>query len=131
MIMQLTHFLSQLLGLYLIIVSVSMLTQKQATMGIITSVIENPPMLFILEILGVLGGLAIVLWHNVWSSGLLPFLVTLVGWVTLVRSTIFLFLSPQVMLKVFKAIRCEQNYYAFVGISLLIGVYLTYAGFAG
>ena len=128
--MKLTAFLARFLGLFLVIESLSMLAQKQAMVDITTSLIQDHPLLFILKILGVLGGLAMVLGHTVWSGGLLPVIVTLIGWATLVRSVVLLFLSPEAVLSFIKAIRYEQNYYFLAGISLLIGVYLTYAGFA-
>jgi len=113
-----------------VIESLSMLAQKQAMVDVTTSLIQDHPLIFTLKILGVLAGLAMVLGHTVWSGGLLSVIVTLIGWVTLVRSVVLLFLSPEAVLSILKAIRYEQNYYLLVGISLLIGVYLTYAGFA-
>jgi hypothetical protein len=128
--MKLTAFLARFLGLFLVIESLSMLAQKQAMVEITTSLIQDHPLLFILKILGVLGGLAMVLGHTVWSGGLLPVIVTLIGWATLARSVVLLFLSPEVVLGFIGAIRYEQNYYLLAGISLFIGGYLTYAGFA-
>jgi len=127
--MKLTAFLARLLGLFLVIESLSMLAQKQAMVDVTTSLIQDHPLIFTLKILGVLAGLAMVLGHTVWSGGL-SVIVTLIGWVTLVRSVVLLFLSPEAVLSILKAIRYEQNYYLLVGISLLIGVYLTCAGFA-
>jgi hypothetical protein len=80
------------------------------------------------EILGLAAGLAIVLGHNIWSSGLLALIVTLIGWSTLIRSIILLFLSPEAIERFIKAVRYEQNYYLFTAIPLLIGLYLTVAG---
>jgi hypothetical protein len=50
-----------------------------------------------LEILQFLGaitlaaGLAMVLAHNIWSGGALVVVVTVVGWITLIKSLLFLF----------------------------------------
>jgi hypothetical protein len=127
--MKVTVFLARFLGLFLIIESLSMLTQKPAMLELITRLIQDRPLLFIVEVLGVLGGLAMVLGHTVWSGGLLPVVVTLIGWVALIRSVVLLFISPEAVQNFVTAIRFEQNYYLFVGISLLLGLYLTYAGF--
>ncbi len=129
--MQLTHFLAQFLGLYCIIVAAVMFVRKQAMLEIVMSLIQNRPLLFLVEILGLITGLAMVLGHNVWSKGPLAFVVTLVGWVALVRSTVLLFLPPDAIGRFLKAIRYEQNYYVFAAITLILGLYLTYAGFAG
>ena len=128
--MKLTVFLAKFLGLFLIIESLSMLAQKAAMLELVTSLMQDRPSLFIVEILGVLGGLAMVLGHTVWSGGLLPVIVTIIGWVALIRSVALLFIPHQAMLDLISAIHLEQNYYLFAGISLLVGVYLTAAGFA-
>jgi hypothetical protein len=131
LLMQLTHFLAQLLGLYCIIVAVVMLTRKEAMLGIVTSLIQNRSLLFLVEILGLITGLALVLGHNVWSKGPLALIVTLVGWVALIRSTVLLFLSPEAIGEFLKTIRYQQNYYLFTASALILGLYLTFAGFAG
>ena len=123
-----TSFLARFLGLFLIIESLSMMAQK-SLLDIINNLIQNHPLLFLVEILGVLGGLAMILGHTVWSGGLLPVIVTLTGWVALIRSIVLLFISPEAVFNFIRAIRFEQNYFLFSGISLLIGVYLSYAGF--
>ena len=111
--MQLTHFLAQFLGLYCVIVAVVMFVRKQAMIGIVMGLIQNSPLLFLVEILGLITGLAMVLGHNVWSRGPLAFIVTLVGWVALVRSIVLLFLPPETIGRFLKTIRYEQNYYVF------------------
>ena len=103
---------------------------KGRNLELITSLLQGRPLLFIVEILGVLGGLAMVLGHTVWLGGLLPVVVTIIGWFALIRSVALLFVSPQAVLNLISAIHLEQNYYLFAGISLLVGVYLTCAGFA-
>ena len=127
--MQLTRFLAQLLGLYCIIVAVVMLVRKEAMLGIVMNLIQNRSLLFLVEMLGLITGLAMVLGHNVWSKGLLAFIVTLVGWVALVRSTVLLFLPSETIGRFLKIIRYEQNYYVVTTIILILGAYLTYAGF--
>lgn len=87
-------------------------------------------MLFIVEIFGVIGGLAMALVHNVWPGDLLPFVVTLIRWSTLIRSVVLVFVSPAAVLRVMRIIRYEQNYYLIAATILLIGVYLTFTGFA-
>ena len=127
--MDLTHFLARLLGLYCLVISIMMLSRRQAMLAIVTSCVQNRALLFLVEILGLAAGLAIVLGHSIWSSGLLALIVTLIGWSTLIRSIILLFLLPEAIERFIKAVRYEQNYYLFTAIPLLIGLYLTVAGF--
>jgi hypothetical protein len=125
-----TVFLGRLIGLYLILVSLSMAAQKQATVETITALVHNSPLVFVTGIIAVAAGLAIILGHNVWSGGALPVIVTLVGWVTLVKGALLLFLSPEAESRFFFAgLHYDQLFYVYVAIDLLLGVYLTYAGF--
>src|SRR5450432_1729319 len=91
-----TIFLSRLIGLYCILVALSMITRKQATLESVTAVLRDPSMMFVLGAITLVAGLAMVLAHNIWSGGALAVIVTLVGWMMLIKSLSFLFLSPEV-----------------------------------
>jgi hypothetical protein len=81
----LTTFLSRLIGLFSILVSLSLVTHKQATLETLTALVHNPPLLLTFGMVWLITGLAMVLGHNVWSGGALPVIVTLVGWLILLR----------------------------------------------
>ena len=91
-----TLFLSRLIGLYCILVAMSMITRRQATLESVTALLHNPSMILILGVITLAAGLAMVLAHNIWSGGGLAVVVTLVGWITLIKSLLFLFLPPEV-----------------------------------
>src|SRR6266581_7173274 len=89
----LTIFLTRLIGLFLILVSVSMLTHKQTMVETAGALIHDRPLLLIVSMLALTGGLAMVLSHNVWSGGVLPVIITLFGWIILIQGLFLLFLS--------------------------------------
>jgi len=125
-----TTFLSRLLGLYLILISLAMAAHKQATVESITAMMHNPPVLLVTRVIAVAAGLAMVLGHNVWSGGVLPVVVTLTGWLMLIKGSLLLFLSPAAASGVFLAgLHYEQFFYGYMGITLVLGIYLTYGGF--
>jgi hypothetical protein len=53
-------------------------------------------MIFVLGAITLVAGLAMVLTHNIWSGSALVVIVTLVGWVTLLKSLLLLFLPVAV-----------------------------------
>ena len=53
----------------------------------VTAFVHNAPAVMFASTLAVIGGLALVLGHNVWSGGLQPVLVTIFGWVLLIKPT--------------------------------------------
>jgi hypothetical protein len=123
-----TKFLGKLIGLYCILVSLYMLTHKQAMLDMVTALLHNPSAMFFVGLLGTSVGLALILGHNVWSGGALPVVVTLVGWAALIKGLLFLFLSPNAAPTIFLAeLHYAQLFYVYSGFTLLLGLYLTVA----
>lgn len=108
-----------------------MFAHPQGTVDIMKAIIRDPPLLFISGLMGVTAGLAIVLAHNVWSGGALPVVVTLFGWVSLIKGTLLLVLSPEMESRVFiVGLHYEQFPNLYAAFALLLGTYLTFAGFS-
>jgi hypothetical protein len=63
------------------------------------------------------------------ERGTLPVVVTLVGWLILIRGLLLLFLSPAAAIGLFAGLHFEQLFYLYAGITFIIGAYLAYAGF--
>jgi hypothetical protein len=127
-----TAFLSRLIGLYIILVSSAMVLHKERTLDIVNGIVGNPPLLFVVGIMGATAGLAIVLAHNVWSRGALPVLVTLTGWLALLKGMLLMFMSTTAgASEIFLAtLRYEQRFHFYMAFSLILGAYLAYSGFA-
>jgi hypothetical protein len=125
-----TLFLSRLIGLYCMLVTLSMITRRQATVETVTALLQNPSMMLILGVITLAAGLAMVLAHNIWSGGAFVVVVTLVCWMTLIKSLLILFLPPEMEAEFFLGqLHYGQLFYLYTGISLVLGVYLTYGGF--
>jgi len=125
-----TLFLSRLIGLYCILAALSMMTRRQATVETVTALLQNPSMMLILGVITLAAGLAMVLLHNIWSGGAPAVVVTIVGWITLVKGLLFLFLPPEMEAGFFLGqLHYQQLFYLYGVISLVLGVYLTYSGF--
>jgi hypothetical protein len=105
-----------------------MVTRKQWTIETVTALLHTPPLLFLLGVMAVPVGLAIILGHNVWSGGAVPIVVTLIGWSTLAKGLLFLFLSPEAASGLFLgSLHYEQLFYVYAAFSMLLGIYLTAA----
>jgi hypothetical protein len=125
-----TRFLSRLIGLYCILIALSMMTRRQAIVEAVTVLLQNPSMTLILGVITLAAGLAMVLAHNIWSGGALVVVVTLVGWITLIKSLFFLFLPPEIEAGLFLGqLHYQELFYLYTGVSLVLGIYLTYGGF--
>ena len=126
----LTLFLSRLLGLYYLLAALSMFLHKQTYVETVTALIHDSPVMFVVGIITVIAGLAMVLAHNRWSAGGLAVVVTLIGWITLVKGLLFLLLPSELDAEFFLSkLHYGQLYYFYGAISVVLGVYLTYGGF--
>ena len=122
-----TPFLARLIGVFSIVLVAAMLVRGSA---LVETVIGDRAIMFDLALISVAGGLAIVIGHNVWSGGVLPVVVTLVGWLILVKGLFLLFVSPELFAKLFAQIHYGEHFYVYLAPALVIGLYLTIAGFA-
>ena len=125
----LTVFLAKLIGLYCVLFGLAMASQKQAMVDLVAALMRNGPVLLIVEAIAVTAGLAIVIGRNVWSGDALPVIVTLLGWIILIRGVALLFLSPTAKIRFFEMFRYADLFYLYAGITLVLGLYLTIAGF--
>ena len=124
-----TVFLSKLIGLYCLLVALSMLTHREATGAAVNSLFHDPAVLLIGGLVAVVVGLATILGHNVWSGGASAVIVTLFGWIALIKGIIILFLPTQVAAGYLAALHYEQLFYFYAALMVALGAYLTYAGF--
>jgi len=123
---RLTVFLARLIGPFFVLLVVALLVRGSATVE--TAVADGPVML-VYAIISLAMGLAMILGHNVWSGGALPVVVTLVGWLILAKGLLLLFVTPEALNQVFDHMQYGEHYYLYLTPSLLVGLYLTWAGF--
>jgi hypothetical protein len=125
-----TLFLSRLLGLYCIVRALSMFLRGQLMVDTVASMLGNAPLMLFLGIVVVIAGLAMVLTHNIWSGGTLTVLVTLIGWIALIKGALFLIVPPGSSTALFlNGFHYQQLFYVYAAIALIVGLYLTYGGF--
>ena len=124
-----TIFLSRLLGLFLLIVSLSLFLRRPEVLAIMSALIQDGPLLLILGMAALVAGLAMVLTHNIWSGGALPVVVTLFGWIILLRGLVLLMLPHEMIVRLFEMSRLGDFFIIYAAIPLILGLYLTFAGF--
>jgi hypothetical protein len=107
-----------------------MVVRRQATVDAVAALLQNAPLPFVVGVIALVAGLAMILSHNVWTGGVLPVIVTLIGWLTLIKSLLFLFLPPQAVAGLYLGrLHYEHFFYLYAAISFVLGAYLTYGGF--
>ncbi len=123
---RLTVFLARAIGPFTIVLVAALLVRGSA---IIEASVADGPVMLVYATISLAMGIAMVLGHNVWSGGALPVVVTLVGWLILAKGVLLLFLAPGAVPRMFEQMRYSQHYDLYLAPALLIGLYLTWAGF--
>jgi hypothetical protein len=126
---QATVFLAKLLGLLLIIMGISMVVQQENTLHIWFALVNNVALVYVVGLFTVAAGLAMVLCHNVWRGGLLPIVVTVLSWITLLKGITALVLPVELAQASFTALEYDRLLYVYIVIWLVLGIYLTVEGF--
>jgi heme/copper-type cytochrome/quinol oxidase subunit 3 len=127
---QSTLFLSRLFGLYCLIIAGAMLARRQFTVDAVAALLQEPPLLYILGVILLFAGLAMILAHNRWRGGPATVIVTVIGWLTLLKGVVFVGLSPLPARELYLLqLRFAERYYFYVVVTLALGAYLTYQGF--
>jgi hypothetical protein len=124
-----TIFLARLFGLFMTVVALWMLVNEAGLSAIIEALVQDRPATLLLSLMCLGSGLAVVLGHQIWSGGIAPVLVTLLGWLLLIRGVALLFLPPNLIEALVNAVSGPAWLYPVGVVALALGLILTYAGF--
>ncbi|MGB6987584.1 MAG: hypothetical protein WBD74_16550 [Candidatus Aquilonibacter sp.] len=126
---QATIYLAKLFGLFLLILDLSMFVQRQNTIDTWVALVHSAPLIYVVSLVTIAAGLAVVLAHNRWRGGALPVVVTLLGWITLLKGVFALVLPADLAMQVFASLNYDRYFYIYACIWLVLGAYLTVGGF--
>lgn len=123
-----TVFLARYIGSFTIIETILMFLYRTNAQQRIYDVLYDRALAFTYGLITLAIGLAIVTTHNVWRGGPLPIVVTIVGWLLLVRGIVLQAIPPELAQTALNALHFEPLYYAYLSAPLALGVYLLVAG---
>jgi hypothetical protein len=123
---RLTVFLARVIGLSTVVIVVGLLVRGSA---MIEATVADGSVMLAYAIISIAIGVAMMVGHNVWSGGALPAVVTLVGWLIFAKGLLLLFLTPEALNRFFERMQYGQHLYLYLAPALVIGLYLTWAGF--
>jgi uncharacterized protein YjeT (DUF2065 family) len=120
-----TEYLATVIGWYLVAVSLFMLFRQEQMKPIITDVMEQRGLLFVLAIITFILGLLMVTSHNIWVMGW-PVVVTVFSWLVLLSGLLRLF-CPDTVIKMGKSFLDNPIRMKIAGVvSLVVGLYLLF-----
>jgi len=121
-------FLARLLGPMYVVLAVALFFKPQMFRTVLKDFIASAALVYLSGFFGLLGGMALVLVHNVWALDW-RLLITILGWIALARA-LFAIFRPEWSLKAGNAILAHQPIFLAAAFrNLLIGVILSYYGY--
>jgi len=93
--METTLFLAKVFGLYLLAMGLLMALRRKELSATVEALADNRPLVFLVGVLVLILGLALVVSHNVWIAGW-PLVVTVLSWLVLTKALAYLLLPFEV-----------------------------------
>ncbi|WP_439544413.1 hypothetical protein [Hyphomicrobium sp.] len=116
-------------GPIMIALAAAMLINRRAIVGVITDMAKAPAFIFLAGLLTLLGGLAIVRAHNVWSFEW-SVLVTVIGWLAIVSGLARIIWPDRIASIANRILSSENAITLWALVALTLGAFLTAKGYA-
>lgn len=125
----LTLYLARLFGLGMLLMCGLFAVRPEATMAAIQSMMVNPGLVLVAGLFAFVAGLAMVIGHNRWSGGALTVVVTVLGWLTLIKGGAVLAAPPSALAILYHGVGYPGSFRWVMAIAALAGLWLTWAAF--
>ena len=119
-----TIFIAQVLGIFFVIAGVSMIVNRRGTAEAIRASVENRGILWLWGFLAVLVGATVVMQNNVWTSGF-PLLVTILGWLAVVKGA-FILILPASAVTLYRKVNGSAMLVISGIVAVILGLVLLY-----
>lgn len=122
--MSFTFFLAQVFGWYFLLIGALFLFKRKEFVEAATEMVKSKAMLLIVGLIATLGGLMVVLSYVGWGAGMIPTLVTILGWAVLLKGLAIIFLPQQVVNAWTRWSHMEKFAYLYAAVTIIIGLFL-------
>lgn len=126
--MELSYFLAQVFGLMMLFIGLGMFIDKAYYEKIFKDFVDSPSELLTSGVLALAMGVALVTYHNIWDGEWWVVLITIFGWIALLKGFLRL-LFPKMVMGMLKSIMKGHHMQSMAIVSVVLGLVLTYYGF--
>ncbi len=128
--METSLFLAKMIGPLLLAISAAVLVNQDNMRDMAADFLEHRGLIFLAGILTLLGGIAILLTHNVWVLGW-PVIITILGWLSVIGGA-FRIIFPDSVKSMGAAMLEKRGLFTAAGIIQgVIGAWLCYVSYMG
>ena len=125
----LTVFLARFFGLFCLLMCAALAVRPKASVIAVHSLMNSPGLLLVTGICTLAGGVATVIGHNVWQGGALPVVVTVLGWLTLIKGFALMITPPDKLGNFYRVMHEPQRFRIYMGVCTAFSLWLTVAAF--
>jgi cytochrome bd-type quinol oxidase subunit 2 len=120
-------YLARLIGPMLLVVGLSVLINRENFRTMAKEIVASPEMMFMIGLLMLLGGLAIIIAHNVWSGW--PTIITVFGWLFAIGGAARILFPDAV--RSLQSAALDKPAMPLIGgtVQAILGAWLCYAGY--
>jgi hypothetical protein len=127
--METSIFLAKLVGLYLLIIAIVLNARRDIFLKSVMAYCANPGLIITGGTLSLLGGLAVLIGHPIWTLDWRG-LITILGLLTFIKGIVHLACPEFVFFLASNIIQNKHYYFIYLLIIALIGLYLSAKGFS-
>ncbi len=128
--MELTILLLKFWGFYLFLMGLSVLINKSTWKSFVSELSSNKHFTFLAGIFALIIGMLVVSYHNVWSGGFDVVIVTILGWLSLVKGVGYLLFPSKAVASIARKFMEGSFITPWAAIILILGAYMLLSGFA-
>ncbi len=121
-------YLAQLLGPILVLLGLSYAFRLNSFPKLIKDFAKDSGLMHISVLLMMLGGVALILAHNVWEWGW-PLIITILGWAVLLKGLLYAFFPGAMLKMATKMMKMKWIFVFAVLLWVVFGLGLTYYGY--
>jgi uncharacterized membrane protein YvlD (DUF360 family) len=122
--MNISIVLAQVLGIMFVVMGLSMLFQKKYMLSVVEELVQSKSFMWIGGFMALTMGAVMITLNNVWTSGL-PLVITVLGWLALIKGAFFLLL-PDTAVSYYKKVNKEWKFVLAGLVVLILGLVLLF-----
>jgi hypothetical protein len=125
----LTLYLGKFFGLSCLLVFAVLAIRPRSSQAAITALVGDPALMLITGIVTTAAGVATVIAHNIWSGGALPVVVTLFGWITLLKGLALMAAPPSWLRGLYRSVYGARRFHLVMAAGTAFSAWLTVIAF--
>jgi phosphoglycerol transferase MdoB-like AlkP superfamily enzyme len=126
--MNLSIFLAKIFSIYLVIVSIAILINKDVYLKAVREMVNDAGVMFLSAIITLILGILLITVHNLWVFDW-RIVITLLGWLIFIKGAVRILFPKWIKPMTDKVMDNYVGFYITCVLSLIIGLYLGYYGF--